>query len=83
MKERGSLHASQVSQGREGAQERGGEFAQGGQNQGLRSQIWGEKPQFNASNLIVMSNGEETTIVGPFPLTLAHPTNQKEKGAPR
>ena len=39
MKERGSLHARQVSQGREG-----GEFAQGGQNQGLRSQIWGENP---------------------------------------
>ena len=77
MKERGFLHVRQVSQGREG-----GEFAQGGQNQGLRSQIWRENPQFNASNLIVMLNGEETTIVGPFPLTLAHPTNQREKGAP-
>ena len=68
--------------GERGAQERGGEFAQGG-----KTKVWdlkyGEKnPQFNASNLIVMSNGEETTIVGPFPLTLAHPTNQREKGAP-
>ena len=44
MKERGSLLARQVSQGREGAKEWGGEFAQVGQNQGLRSQIWGEKP---------------------------------------
>ena len=41
-----------------------------------------KNPQFNASKLIVMSNGEETTIVGPFPLTLAHPTNQREKGTP-
>ena len=39
MKKRGSLLARQVSQGREG-----GEFAQGGQNHGLVSQIWGEKP---------------------------------------
>ena len=30
--------------GERGAQERGGEFAQGGQDQGLRSQIWEEKP---------------------------------------
>ena len=44
---------------------------------------YGERnPQFNAFNLIAMSNGEKTTIVGPFPLTLAHPTNQREKGAP-
>ena len=52
-----------------------------------KTMVWdfkyGERnPQFNVFNLIVMSNGEETTIVGPFPLTLAHPTNQREKGAP-
>ena len=44
MKERGSLHVRQVSQGREGGPREGSEFVQGGQNQGLRSQIWGEKP---------------------------------------
>ena len=44
MKERGSLLARQVSQGREMGPREGGEFAQGGQNHGLRSQIWGEKP---------------------------------------
>ena len=43
MKERGFLIARQVSQGREGGPREGGEFAQGGQNQGLRSPIWGEK----------------------------------------
>ena len=52
-----------------------------------KTMVWdlkyGERnPQFNAFNLIAMSNGGETTIVGPFPLTLAHPTNQREKGAP-
>ena len=57
--------------------ERGGEFAHEGQNQGLRSKYGERNPQLNASNLIVMSNGEETTIVGPLPLTLAHPTNQR------
>ena len=60
----------------------GGEFAQGGQNHGLGSQIWGEKPPFNVFNLIAMSNGEETTIVGPLPLTFTHPTNQREEGTP-
>ena len=39
-------------------------------------------PPFNAFYLLAMSNGEETTIVGPLPLTLAHPTNQREKRAP-
>ena len=82
MKERGSLHARQVLQGREGSPREGGRFGQGGQNHGLGSQIWGEKPPFNVFNLIAMSNGEETTIVGPLPLTLAHPTNQREKVAP-
>ena len=44
---------------------------------------YGERnPQFNAFKLIAMSNGEETTIVGPLPFTLAHPSNQREKGAP-
>ena len=71
------MHARQMSQGREG-----GEFAQGGKNHGLRSQIWERNPPFNAFNLIAMSNEEETIIVGPLPLTLAHPTNQREKGAP-
>ena len=82
MKERGSFLARQVSQGREGGPKEVGEFAQGGQNHCLESQIWGEKPQINAFNLNTMSNGEETTIVGPLPLSLAHQTNQREKGAP-
>ena len=44
---------------------------------------YGERnPPFNAFNLIAMSNGEETTIVEPLPLTSAHPTNQREKRAP-
>ena len=52
-----------------------------------KTMVWdlkyGERnPQFNAFNLIAMSNGEETTIMGPLPLTLAHPTNKREKGAP-
>ena len=82
MKERSLLLARQVSQGREGGPREGGEFAQGGQNQSLRLKYGERNLQFNAFNLIVMSNGEGTTIVGPFPLTLAHPTNQREKGAP-
>ena len=44
MKERGSLYARHVSQGRKGGPREGGKFAQGGKNQGLRSQTWGEKP---------------------------------------
>ena len=52
-----------------------------------KTMVWdlkyGERnSQFNAFNLIAMSNGEEITIVGPFPLILAHLTNQREKGAP-
>ena len=52
-----------------------------------KTMVWdlkyGERnPHFNAFSLIAMSNGEETTIVGQVPLTLAHPTNQREKGAP-
>ena len=46
MKERGSLHARQVSQGREGGPTKGGEFAQGGKNHGLSPKIWEEKPPF-------------------------------------
>ena len=44
---------------------------------------YGERnPPFNAFNLIAMSNREETTIVGPLPLTFTHPTNQREEGTP-
>ena len=77
MKERGSLHARQMSQGREG----GANLLKEG-----KTMVWdlkyGERgPPFNAFNLISMSNGEETTILGPIPLTLAPPTNQRENGA--
>ena len=52
-----------------------------------KTMVWDFKygeinPSFNAFNLIFMSIEEETTIVGPLPLTSAHPTNQREKGAP-
>ena len=40
------------------------------------------KSPFNAFNLISMSNGEETTIVEPLPVTFTHPTNQREEGVP-
>ena len=68
--------------GERGPQERGADLLKEG-----KTMVWdlkyGERnPPFNAFNLIAMSNGEETTIVGPLPLTLAHPTNQREKGAP-
>ena len=67
--------------GERGAQERGTNLIKE-----EKTMVWdlkyGERnPQFNAFNLIALSNREETTIVGPLPLTLAHPTNQREKGA--
>ena len=81
MKERDSLHARQVSQGRERRPKRGANLLKEG-----KTMVWDLKygkrnPPFNVFNLIAMSNGEETTIVGPLSLTLAHPTNQREKGA--
>ena len=76
------MHARQVSQGRERDPREGVNLLKEG-----KTMVWdlkyGERnSQFNDFNLIAMSNGEETTIVGPLPLTLAHPTNQREKGAP-
>ena len=52
-----------------------------------KTMVWdlkyGERnPHFNVFNLIAMSNGEETTIVGHLPLTFTHPTNQREEGTP-
>ena len=71
-----------MSQGRERRPKRGANLLKE-----KKTMVWdlkyGERnPPFNAFNLIAMSNGEVTTIVGPFPLTLIHPTNQREKGAP-
>ena len=43
-----------------------------------KTMVWdlkyGERnPLSNVFNLIAMSNGEKTTIVGPLPLTFTHP----------
>ena len=74
--------AIQVSQGRERGSREGGELLKEGKTMPWDVKYEERNPQFNAFNLIAISSGEETTIVGPLPLTLAHSTNQREKGAP-
>ena len=68
--------------GERGTQERGANLLKEGKTIVWDLKYRARNPQFNAFNLISMSNGEETTIVGLLPLTLSHPTNQREKGVP-
>ena len=67
--------------GERGAQQRGGNLLKEGKTMVLALKYGKRNPPFHAFNLIYISNGEETTIVGPFPLTLAHRANQGEKEA--
>ena len=65
-----------------GCQDKGTNLLKEGKTM-VRDLKYGERnPPFNVFNLIVTSNGEETNIVWPLPLTFTHPTNQREEDAP-